>query len=1388
MEKGNTLLHHDQLLVTSNKVPCIGIFQLDIKSNHIYWNSDLKEIHQAPLNFTPRTEDLYGNCDNLNQKDLITKAHKKAINEGIPFELTYGILTQKGEKRIVRTTVQPALKNGYCTRLHGTTIEISQFNNSQVETVQQLEQLNAAEILANSGSWKWNLITDKLIWSDNFYNIFDHDPNSPISYEVYLNYVHQEDKEKIAAKFERALKDRIFPESVYRIQLSNGTIKTLRSSGKVIINDEDKIVSLMGTCQDITEQVAKEQELFEKKQQLELSESINQAGSWQFSLVNGEFKWSDNLYTIFDLEVGVPMNFEKFKKIIHPADVELVNKKLEEIKREKKSHTFTHRVLLENNTTKTVRVVSDAITDLNGNVIELIGTTQDITKKLDIEIELTKKNQLLNFAEHLTTMGYWRYKPATDEVFWSDNVYIIFDHPKHKKITFDTYFQKIHPEDREVTKLKIDQSRNDHKPYNFTHRIITDNNVIKIIQIIGKVTYNNEDGLQELLGTCLDITENQTKELELEQKNHQLNSAEKMAMIGYWQWNTATNEVFWSDNLRAIYGHDKNKPLTFETYINYIHEDDRQTITTKLSNAMQEGDFPSSTYKIQLDDGTIKIIKSIGKIVRNSKGEVVEMSGTCQDISEARHRELELIHKNHQLSLAERMANLGSFQWQPKNEIFKWSDNHYRIYGYEPGEHIDLEKSLAKIYPPDLEKVKQVSSEIVEGIEHNHINYRIQLDKDTIKTLEVRGVTSINEDGDLEITGTTQDITSRVKTEQEINEKNHLLSVSEEMAMMGSWKWNPGTGVSTWSDNLYKIYGIELHTPITIEVFLSKVHPDDVDYVNNQIKNILDSHKSDETLAFRILRDDGCIRSLELLAEVIEDQNGNIVELIGSTQDVTEKVKAREEIKEKNQLLSFAEEMSNMGSWHLDIESDILKWSDNLYKIFGFNVGSVINMDKFYSLIHPGDIENVKTQVKKSVEGDDSIKSLSFRIILDDESIRSIQSRAEYKKNHLGKVIELAGTAQDITEKLKIEKDILEKNHMLNLAEELTMIGYWQLNVSNGSFIWSNNMYRIYGFDLGIAMNFDLFLTHTHPDDREFLIHKRENAIITKKVDKFTQRILHENGDIRFCEIVGKVITDRNGNATKIIGSSRDITEEILSKQKILETNKNLEKSTNKLTSQNKQLAEFNQITSHNLRSPVGNLNALLQMYKNATCEDKKVEIFDKFEIVIKHLNETLNALVEMITIKKNGVEIKPHLDFEDVLLKTKQTLAAELIETKAIINFDFSQVKNVNYNPIYLESIFLNLVSNAIKYRSPDRVPKIFISSKQENEKTLLEFKDNGVGIDLKSHGHKLFGLNKVFHKHPEAKGIGLFITKAQILAMGGSITVESEVNVGSTFFVTLN
>jgi signal transduction histidine kinase len=103
------------------------------------------------------------------------------------------------------------------------------------------------------------------------------------------------------------------------------------------------------------------------------------------------------------------------------------------------------------------------------------------------------------------------------------------------------------------------------------------------------------------------------------------------------------------------------------------------------------------------------------------------------------------------------------------------------------------------------------------------------------------------------------------------------------------------------------------------------------------------------------------------------------------------------------------------------------------------------------------------------------------------------------------------------------------------------------------------------------------------------------------------------------------------------------------------------------------------------------------------------------------------------------------------------------------------------------MESIMLNLLSNSIRYSSPDRIAKIHFSTEINNNEVMFIAKDNGLGIDLQKHGHKLFGLNNTFHRHPDSKGVGLFMTKTQIEAIGGSITVESEVDKGTTFKIVL-
>ena len=228
---------------------------------------------------------------------------------------------------------------------------------------------------------------------------------------------------------------------------------------------------------------------------------------------------------------------------------------------------------------------------------------------------------------------------------------------------------------------------------------------------------------------------------------------------------------------------------------------------------------------------------------------------------------------------------------------------------------------------------------------------------------------------------------------------------------------------------------------------------------------------------------------------------------------------------------------------------------------------------------------------------------------------------------------------------------------------------------------------------------------------------------------------------------------------------------------------------TEKLTQQNKNLADFAYITSHNLRSPVSNLNTLLSLYETEEDPAEKEMLFSKFGIVINHLTSTLNELIEALKVKVNtDVELET-LSFEDCFNKTVEIIAGKILQHQVTITSDFSKVNEMEYNKEYLESIFLNLIGNAIKYRSPQRKPVIHVKTNLTDKKEIvLSIQDNGLGIDLERHGSKMFKLHKTFHRHPQAKGVGLFMTHAQIEALGGVITVESEVEVGTTFKVIFN
>lgn len=269
------------------------------------------------------------------------------------------------------------------------------------------------------------------------------------------------------------------------------------------------------------------------------------------------------------------------------------------------------------------------------------------------------------------------------------------------------------------------------------------------------------------------------------------------------------------------------------------------------------------------------------------------------------------------------------------------------------------------------------------------------------------------------------------------------------------------------------------------------------------------------------------------------------------------------------------------------------------------------------------------------------------------------------------------------------------------------------------------------------------------------------------------------NGRQFWVRATGAPIFNDEGNQVGIQGVFQDIDAE---KEKEL----SLQKSLRVIESQNTRILNFSKLISHSLRSHSSNLGLSLDLLKEANKEDE-ADLKQNLFAISNELEKTLSHLDEITHSQNKSLLEKKEVRFAEILQKVMNNLHLTLQENEAEVYYEFSDLPHIDYIPSYLESIFQNLISNALKYKHPERKPVIDIFTTQENGKNILTIKDNGLGIDLEKYGHRLFNIYQTFHQHPESVGIGLFIVKNQVQSLEGAIEVKSKVGLGTTFKITL-
>lgn len=333
----------------------------------------------------------------------------------------------------------------------------------------------------------------------------------------------------------------------------------------------------------------------------------------------------------------------------------------------------------------------------------------------------------------------------------------------------------------------------------------------------------------------------------------------------------------------------------------------------------------------------------------------------------------------------------------------------------------------------------------------------------------------------------------------------------------------------------------------------------------------------------------------------------------------------------------------------------------------------------------------------------------------------------------------------------------------------------------------NDNFCKISKFTVGELIGQDHRIINSGYHSAEF-IRELWTTIARGKVWKGEMRNRAQDGTIYWVDTTIVPFLDEAGKPYQYVAIRSDITERKQAEEELRKSNERNVGYIKAMENKNKQLVDFCNIVSHNLRAPLVNISMLVDYLEQAENEEERLEIQGKIKPVINHLMDIFNELVESIQVQQDTEIESSEVPLQETVDKILVGFSPQIVESEAMIHMDFEEVSHVHFPPKYLESALTNLISNSLKYKSPDRKPLIRISSKEVNGKVRLAVADNGLGIDVEMHKNNLFKIRKTFHPHKDAKGFGLFMTKTQVEAMGGKIWVESMPEKGSTFFIEID
>ena len=519
------------------------------------------------------------------------------------------------------------------------------------------------------------------------------------------------------------------------------------------------------------------------------------------------------------------------------------------------------------------------------------------------------------------------------------------------------------------------------------------------------------------------------------------------------------------------------------------------------------------------------------------------------------------------------------------------------------------------------------------------------------------------------------------------------------------------------------------------------------------------------------------------------DENGKPYKYVSARTDVTTVIQSEERL-ERSQMFA------NIGTWDWNIATGSLYWSDRIWPLFGYEKELTdTTYENFMAAIHPDDRAFVGEAVGNCVEKNEEY-NVEHRVVWPDGSIHWLHEKGDVARDGNGAPLHMLGVVQDITARKKTEMELAKQERQLLEAQSMARVGNWEADLLSGDLAWSDEIYRIFGYEPGsFKPSVKAFHQAIHPDDLTTVIESEKNAEATGKHD-VEHRILQPDGTVRYVHELAKAEVDEEGNLIKMSGTVQDITDRKLAEQSIISAREEAETA-------NRAKSEFLSSMSHELRTPMNAIMVFGQLLKmdfvNPLSDDQNENVSEILK-ASDHLLELINEVLDLARIEAGRID----LSIEDVQagrviveslqlilpLAEKRGVTIKLLRGDSEISVsDLSTEQSiVRADHTRMKQVIINLLSNAVKYNVENGNITI-TCSKSENKNLRISITDSGLGIPKEQSEHLFTAFNRLGAETTdvEGTGIGLVITKNIVELMGGSIGYESNNGAGSTFWFEL-